>query len=63
MDRFLHRNIATDAAAAWITDGSCRCLTRTAKEKETRRQDYPAAVKAEHEAVKKGNTNFKGIEG
>ena len=39
------------------------CLCLDCKEKETRRQDYPAAVKSEREEVKKGNTNFKGIEG
>jgi len=39
------------------------CLCLTCKEQEKNRPDYPAAVKAEHEAVKKGNTNFNGIKG
>jgi len=39
------------------------CLCLVCKELEKDRPDYPAAVKAENEAVKKGNTNYKGIEG
>ena len=39
------------------------CLCLACKEKEKNRPDYPAAVKAENDAVKKGNTNFNGIEG
>lgn len=30
------------------------------KEKETRRDDYADAVKAENEALKRGDRNFKG---
>ena len=37
------------------------CLCLACKEKEKRRSDYPEAVNAEHDALKKGNTNFKGI--
>lgn len=39
------------------------CICLNCKEKEKNRQDYPAAVKAEREAVSNGNTNYKGIEG
>ena len=39
------------------------CLCLTCKEQEKNRPDYPVAVKAERDAVKKGNTNYKGIEG
>lgn len=39
------------------------CLCLACKEKEKTRPDYPATVKVEHEAVKKGNTNYKGIKG
>lgn len=31
------------------------------KEAETKRTDYAEAVKADHEAIKNGNKNFKGI--
>lgn len=39
------------------------CLCLSCKEKETKRADYGEAVKAEHEEIKKGNTNYKGIKG
>ena len=31
------------------------------KDAETRREDYEDAVKADHEEIRKGNFNFKGI--
>jgi hypothetical protein len=33
------------------------------KEKETNEPDYNKAVEADHEEIKKGNYNFKGIKG
>jgi hypothetical protein len=39
------------------------CLCLRCKEKETKRADYGEAVKVEHEEIKKGNYNFKGIKG
>ena len=39
------------------------CLCLVCKEKETARQDYNEAVEAEHQAIKQGNFNFKGIRG
>lgn len=39
------------------------CLCLSCKEKETKRADYGEAVKAEHEEIKKGNYNYKGIKG
>ena len=39
------------------------CICLACKEKEKTRPEYTAAVKAEHDAVKKGNANFKGIDG
>ena len=37
------------------------CLCLKCKEAETQRLDYEDAVKAEHEEIRKGNFNFKGI--
>jgi hypothetical protein len=31
------------------------------KKKESRRADYSKAVKADHDEIRKGNYNFKGI--
>ncbi|MHC1762483.1 MAG: hypothetical protein AB9917_23775 [Negativicutes bacterium] len=42
---------------------STECLCIACKEKEKAREDYQAAVKAELDEVKKGNTNYKGIKG
>ena len=39
------------------------CLCMVCKKKETKRPDYEKAVKADHEEIKKGNYNFKGIKG
>ncbi len=37
------------------------CICLECKEKERQDKDYEKAVKAEHEAVKRGNYNFPGI--
>lgn len=42
-------------------DTSCLCIR--CKEEEKKRSNYEEAVKAEHEEIKKGNYNYKGIEG
>lgn len=39
------------------------CLCLSCKNKELKRADYREAVKAEHEEIKKGNYNYKDIEG
>jgi len=39
------------------------CLCLACKEKEKTREDYEEAVKVEQEEIKKGNFNYKGIEG
>ena len=39
------------------------CLCMSCKEKETKEPDYDKAVKADHEEIKKGNYNYKGIKG
>ncbi len=38
------------------------CICMACKEEEMKRPDYEKAVKAEHEEIKKGNYNYKGIE-
>lgn len=42
---------------------STECLCLICKDQEKKRADYADAVKAEHEEIKKGNYNFKGIKG
>lgn len=39
------------------------CICMVCKEKESKRPDYSEAVKADHEEMKKGNYNYKGIKG
>jgi len=39
-----------------------QCICMKCKEKEMKRADYQKAVKADHEEIKKGNFNYKGIE-
>lgn len=39
------------------------CICLSCKEKEMKRKDYKEAVEAELEEIKKGNYNYKGIEG
>ncbi|MDD2494642.1 MAG: gamma-glutamylcyclotransferase [Tissierellia bacterium] len=39
------------------------CICMDCKDKETQRSDYEDAVRADHEEIKKGNYNYKGIEG
>ena len=37
------------------------CICMKCKKEETARADYKQAVEADHEEIKKGNYNFKGI--
>ena len=39
-----------------------KCICLECKKKEMQRDDYKNAADAEHEEVKKGNYNYKGIE-
>lgn len=39
------------------------CICMKCCEKEKHNKDYDVAVKADHEQIKKGNYNFKGIRG
>lgn len=38
-----------------------QCICMSCKKEETEKKDYKAAVKADHEQIKKGNYNYKGI--
>ena len=37
------------------------CICLHCKDKESKRADYGGAVKADHEEIKKGNYNYKGL--
>ncbi|PRR84538.1 gamma-glutamylcyclotransferase [Clostridium vincentii] len=37
------------------------CICMACSEKEKKDKDYEKAVKADHEEIKKGNFNYKGI--
>ena len=37
------------------------CICMECKAKETQRSDYRKAVEADHEQIRQGNYNFKGI--
>lgn len=39
------------------------CICMACKEKELKQGDYEEAVKADHEEIKKGNYNYRGIKG
>ena len=39
------------------------CICLSCKDMEFKRADYGEAVKADHEEIRKGNYNFKGIKG
>ena len=68
MDRFFTQT-RCDRCGGSLVEGrilsmfNTECICLACKEKEKARADYQAAVKAEHDEVKKGNTNFKGIKG
>lgn len=42
---------------------STECICMACSEKEKKDKDYDRAVKADHEEIKKGNYNYKGIRG
>ena len=68
MDRFFTQKTC-DRCGGSLSGGrimsmySTECLCLACKEKEKARADYQAAVKAELDEVKKGNTDYKGIKG
>mgnify|MGYP003596465407 FL=1 len=40
-----------------------QCICMGCKEKETKDTEYNKAVEADHEEIRKGNFNYKGIRG
>ena len=40
-----------------------QCICMACKDKECKAPEYNKAVKADHDEIKKGNYNFKGIRG
>lgn len=38
-----------------------QCICLICKDKETKHPDYDKAVRADHEEIKKGNYDYKGI--
>lgn len=48
------------AAGRIMSMGNTQIICIECKQKETERADYAEAVKAEHDAVKRGERNFKG---
>lgn len=68
MDRFFTQELCdrcngslNNGRTMSIFNEDCICIACSDKEKQDR--DYDEAVKAEHDEVKKGNYNYKGIRG
>ena len=40
---------------------STECICMTCKDAERQRDDYPKAVAADHDAIRRGDYNYKGI--
>ncbi len=68
MDKFFTQKLC-DRCHKPLKDGrimsiyNTDCICMECKEKERRQPDYNEAVKADHEEIRKGNYNFKGIKG
>lgn len=68
MDRFFSQKTC-DRCSSSLDGGrimsmfNTDCICLSCKEKEKARKDYKKAVQAELDEVKKGNTNYKGING
>jgi hypothetical protein len=66
-DRFFTQNFC-DRCRGSLSGGrtmsmfNTQCICMDCKDKETKRNDYKDAVKADNEEIKKGNYNYKGIE-
>lgn len=66
MDRFFTQQIC-DRCGGSLTQGRTMsmynedCICMECKTKERQREDYSIARDTEHEEVKNGNLNFKGI--
>lgn len=68
MDRFFTQKIC-DRCGGSLEGGlimsmySTDCICMSCKKKEEQRSDYREAVDADHEEIRKGNYNYKGIKG
>lgn len=68
MDKFFTQKTC-DLCGGSLKDGRIMsmynedCICLSCKDKEMKQSDYKEAVEAEHEEIKKGNYNFKGIKG
>jgi len=68
MDRFFSQKYC-DRCGSSLDAGrimsmlNTECICLECKEKEMKQSDYEVAVKADHEEIKKGNFNYKGIKG
>ena len=68
MDKFFTQEYC-DRCGGSLKDGrimsmfNTDCICIKCKDEEKKRSCYEGAVKAEHEEIKKGNYNYKGIEG
>jgi len=68
MDKFFNQKYC-DRCGGNLKDGRImsmfndQCICMTCKEKEMKDPEYIRAVKADHEEIRKGNFNFKGIRG
>lgn len=68
MDKFFTQKTC-DRCGGSLKDGRIMsmynedCICLSCKDKEIKQSDYKEAVEAEHEEIKKGNYNFKGIKG
>jgi ribosomal protein L40E len=68
MDRFFTQKIC-DRCGDSLDKGrimsrfNTDCICMDCSEKEKKDKDYEKAMKAEHEEIKKGNYNYKGIRG
>jgi len=68
MDKFFNQKYC-DRCGGILKDGRImsmfndQCICMSCKEKEMKDPEYGKAVKADHEEIRKGNFNFKGIRG
>ncbi|NFL36797.1 hypothetical protein [Clostridium botulinum] len=68
MDKFFTQKIC-DRCGGSLKDGRIMsmynedCICLSCKEKERKCSDYKKAVEADHEEIRKGNYNYKGIKG
>lgn len=68
MDKFFTQQIC-DRCGGSLQEGrimsmfNTDCICLNCKEAEKKRENYTEAVNAEAEEVRKGNYNYKGIEG